>query len=453
VHIVKGKTGGQQGDPLQMLIFNLTVHHIWGRVLAKFQGVRAVAYADDGHIKGKLSVACRTIRVALQVLAELKRVLEEDAGLDLYISKTAILPKATTQQAIFDVAHGFINATPQLTQLSGEVSLDSFCPDGFVGIGVPIGTDTFVKQFVPKTCRDIIEDVEKLDAIQDGFIPYQLLRFCQATRLQYLNSHIIHDNRCALQQQHVDCKIADALLKKGTKQHADGWDAPSRAWAHMCLHFPHAQGGFRVSFNDVSRDAAFYTTSSRFVAWMGAFSQERQGLWLPKDDLKDASSWSSPPLLLLRDIHSKLLAWFDCREVCAPSPSQVGGPNARPSSQNDIPQQQEAAQLSLPQLNCLFEASFVRDESSASTADVAVIPSQHKFTAQILSHWQPFIDIKLSYAGSRRAEQLSLRSQQRIVSTVEDSVLRTEMAGLRVSGRGCPPTHPFLQAHELAGAD
>ena len=38
VHIAKGKTGGQQGDPLEMLIFNLTVHHIWGRVLAKFQG-------------------------------------------------------------------------------------------------------------------------------------------------------------------------------------------------------------------------------------------------------------------------------------------------------------------------------------------------------------------------------------------------------------------------------
>jgi hypothetical protein len=34
------------------------------------------------------------------------------------------------------------------------------------------------------------------------------------------------------------------------------------------------------------------------------------------------------------------------------------------------------------------------------------------------------------FAGSRRAEQLSLRSQQRIVATVEDSVLRTEMSGL-----------------------
>ncbi len=51
----------------------------------------------------------------------------------------------------------------------------------------------------------------------------------------------------------------------------------------MCLHLPHAQGGFGVSFNDVSRDEAFYTTSARFVAWMGAFSQERQGLWLSKD--------------------------------------------------------------------------------------------------------------------------------------------------------------------------
>jgi hypothetical protein len=179
-----------------MLIFNLTVHHIWGRVLAKFQGARAVAYADDGYIKGKLSDV-------LQVLAELKRVLKEDAGLELNISKTAVLSKAITQQALFDVAQAFIHNSPQLTQLNGELSLDSFRPDGFVGIGVPIDTDNFVRQFVAKKCRDIIEDVEKLDAIEDIFIHFQLLRFCQATRLQYINSHIHLDNRsprmpCAL---------------------------------------------------------------------------------------------------------------------------------------------------------------------------------------------------------------------------------------------------------------
>ena len=159
----------------------------------------------------------------------------------------------------------------------------------------------------------------------------------------------------------------------------------------MCIHLPHAEGGFGVQFNDVTKDAAFYTTTSRFVAWLGAFSQERQKLWLPKDDLRDSSSWTSPPLVLLRDIHSKLLTQYDCKEVCEQSQSQVNvgagagpslpsqvnmGASPRPSSQDGVSQLKEPAPLSLPQLNRLVEASVVRDESSASNADVPVIPSQ-----------------------------------------------------------------------------
>jgi hypothetical protein len=192
------------------------------------------------------------------------------------------------------VAHSIINNSPALTSLNADVSLASFCPKGFIGIGVHVGTDTFVRNFVTKACRSIIDDVEKLDSIQDGFIHHQLIRFCQATRLQFINSHILLGNRCstcALQQQHVERKIADAPLKKGTKQHAEVWDASSKAWAHMVLHQPHAEGGFRLTFDDITKDAAFYTTTSLFVAWLGAFSQERQGLWLPKDDLQDSSSF------------------------------------------------------------------------------------------------------------------------------------------------------------------
>ncbi len=48
---------------------------------------------------------------------------------------------------------------------------------------MPIGTDAFIQNFVAKTCRAIIDDVEKLDVIQDGFIHYQFLRVCQGTRL------------------------------------------------------------------------------------------------------------------------------------------------------------------------------------------------------------------------------------------------------------------------------
>ena len=80
-------------------------------------------------MKAKLSVA-------LRVLAELKSVLKEDAGLELNVSKTSILPKGTTQQAVFDVAHSIISNSPASTQLSGmspsllsalKVSLVSVC--------------------------------------------------------------------------------------------------------------------------------------------------------------------------------------------------------------------------------------------------------------------------------------------------------------------------------------
>ncbi len=185
----------------------------------------------------------------------------------------------------------------------------------------------------------------------------------------------------------------------------------------MVLHLPHGEGGFGVTFNDVTKDAAFYTTTSRFVSWLFSFPQERQELWLSKDDLRDSSSWSSPP--------------YDCKEVCASSPSQVNaGAGARLSSQDGVSQQQETVSLSLPQFNRLIEASFVQDESSVSNVDVTTIPSQYRVTQQILSHWQHFRDLKLMLAGSLRAEQLSLHSQQRIVATVEDSVLRTEMVVL-----------------------
>ena len=49
------------------------------------------------------------------------------------------------------------------------------------------------------------------------------------------------------------------------------------------------------------------------------------------------------------------------------------------------------------------------------------------------------------FVGSRRAEQLSLHSQQRIVATVEDSVLRTEMVGLESQEEDAPKRILFFK--------
>jgi hypothetical protein len=61
-------------------------------------------------------------------------------GLDLNVPKTSILPKGITQQSVFEVVQNILNSSPTLATLSGNVSLVSFCLEGFVGIGVPIGT-------------------------------------------------------------------------------------------------------------------------------------------------------------------------------------------------------------------------------------------------------------------------------------------------------------------------
>jgi hypothetical protein len=80
-----------------MLIFNLTIHHLWTRVLPKFQETRTIEYADDGYIKSKLSIT-------LKVLVEIKSVFKEDTDLELNVSKTSILPgRGVTEQVTFDV--------------------------------------------------------------------------------------------------------------------------------------------------------------------------------------------------------------------------------------------------------------------------------------------------------------------------------------------------------------
>ena len=84
---------------------------------------------------------------------------------------------------------------------------------------------------------------------------------------------------------------------------------------------------------------------------------------MPKDDLRDSSSWASSPLVLLRDIHSKLITQYDWKEVCAESQSQVNegsgagsnsqsqvniGTGPRPNSQDGVSHLQDPVPLSPP---------------------------------------------------------------------------------------------------------
>jgi hypothetical protein len=55
------------------------------------------------------------------------------------------------------------------------------------------------------------------------------------------------------------------------------------------------------------------------------------------------------------------------------------------------------------------------------------------------------------FTGSYREEQLSLRSLQRLVATVEDSVLRTEMADLESQEEDAPKRILFVKTMSCLG--
>ena len=116
----------------------------------------------------------------------------------------------------------------------------------------------------------------------------------------------------------------------------------------MVLHLPHPDGGFGVTLNDITKDDVFYTTTSHFVVCLRVFSQERQGVWLPKDDLKDTDSWSSGVRV---------------RPVC--------------DSQGGV-SQQETDPLFVPQLDRLYESNLWREDTSK-----VIIPTQKTLTHHI----------------------------------------------------------------------
>ena len=78
--------------------------------------------------------------------------------------------------------------------------------------GVPIGNDEWVQTFVEKAAAVQVY-VGQLDILSDGLIHYQMLRFCQNTRLAFLGRNTPTPLISNILAQ-VDSKILQALPKR-----------------------------------------------------------------------------------------------------------------------------------------------------------------------------------------------------------------------------------------------
>jgi len=79
--------------------------------------------------------------------------------------------------------------------------------------GVPIGNDEWVQTFVQEKAAAVQVYVGQLDILSDGLIHYQMLRFCQNTRLAFLGRNTPTPLISDILAQ-VDAKILQALPKR-----------------------------------------------------------------------------------------------------------------------------------------------------------------------------------------------------------------------------------------------
>jgi len=86
------------------------------------------------------------LSVALELLSDLKHVLKEDAGLSLNFDSTQ---KSKTKFLVKGIsATRMLAANPSLDHLRPLLSPAFFVVGGYIGLGVPIGTDAFIQHFV-----------------------------------------------------------------------------------------------------------------------------------------------------------------------------------------------------------------------------------------------------------------------------------------------------------------
>ena len=412
VHHIEGTTGGQQGDPLEMLRFCLTIHPIWGRVMTRNPQARAVAFADDGFVYDSLTSV-------LHIWVQLSHAFKNDADLAMQLGKCRLLVQGnfTREEArakVLQIIDGD-DALSSLRSLIAEVDgpNDVIQVDGITGVGVPIGSPDFVQQFVATKASEIIRDVDKVQVVTDPLIHFHLLRFCQNTRMAYINRSVPPEVMAAgpCNLQHVDEAIVKAILGRGTKlthefgSSSEKWSTRAFDWYSSIVQKACHRGGLGITPNAASSISAYYSATAQYVSWVHQLPNTE--LWAGGQDLTQHDSWTAPNLLVLKDTHARLLSEYQCVEV---SPDVVGDAAAQAPDAAEAP----VVTLLLPPLNLLA----TMQNSSEEEGNTITRPPQPRITSQIMRNWAPHLTAAANSVSTRSTKVNQLHQLQRIRAKV-----------------------------------
>ncbi len=100
------------------------------------------------------------------------------------------LVKDTTTRHVFQRSQFFLQNDPSLQGITHDFTSNMFSVEGIEILGTPLDTDIYIKNYVQNNCLKIIKDVGKHDPLTDGFVHFQLIKFCVNTRTQYMSANI-----------------------------------------------------------------------------------------------------------------------------------------------------------------------------------------------------------------------------------------------------------------------
>jgi len=218
--------------------------------------------------------------------------------------------------------------------------LDIINVAGMTCVGVPMGTPEFVNAFVRSKAHDIVQDVHKLRSVPDPKIHYDLLRFCQHTRLAFLARNVppdvlmrpadasfdpgrgdwgssILERFCTVPVPDlIQSSIVHAILQRGLGATFATLSAHELAWCLVIVELPHHKGGLGSTPLPASGMSAFYSATAHLVSWLRSLPHASE--WVAGQNLADPTTWNSSALQTLKQLHGKLLTHYNCTEWAQP---------------------------------------------------------------------------------------------------------------------------------------
>ena len=202
---------------------------------------------------------------AWRILSALKHAFQVDLGMELIFLKCKVLISA-------------IILGDRAMTIADVVKID-----GFICVGVPIGTPAFVEAWASAKNRELIKDLQKLKLMSNPLIHYHLVRFCGLTRPGYmcrtLPPRLLRSPGVGLQD--FDLAVAPEIVVKGVGEHCRAWPDRTLAWHRTTLQLPHYKGSFGLPPVCAAGIAAFYSATARSLRWFSSLCNP--GFWIVDD--------------------------------------------------------------------------------------------------------------------------------------------------------------------------